>query len=78
MPVDDHPVHEKTRIAADTIYGCHNRQPFAAGYYAPDRRYRPDGMFHTVQKRITHELSRDCKYDQPNDPRCGDCNWRMK
>ena len=43
MPVEDHPVHEKTKKTGEEKPGCYNRTGFAKGYYAPDRVYRPDG-----------------------------------
>lgn len=79
MPVDDHPIHESTRISADAVYGCYNRQPFASGYFAPDRRYKADGTFYIIQTRIQYQNSHDCRYDMADtDPRCNDCKWKMK
>ena len=77
MPVDDHPVHEKTKIGKDFRYGCHNHKPFNKGYYAPDRIYRPDGTFYIVQKFIPFVMSRNCKFDlSRTDPACRDCKWK--
>lgn len=85
MPVDDHPVHERTKIDVDTFrYGCYNHTP-ADGYFVLVRV--PDE--HAVQVAnasnqgyilrsawIPHRMSRDCKYDQRfNDPACTDCKW---
>lgn len=75
MPVDDHPVHEKTKIGSDFRYGCHNHAPFANGYYAPDRVYRPDGTFYVIQTFIPFVMSKRCNYDLKNDPACKDCKW---
>lgn len=56
MPVDDHPVHEKTKTGLDWRYGCNNHgHRKGAAYYAPDRIYRPDGTFYTVLSRIVTE-----------------------
>lgn len=56
MPVDDHPVHEKTKTGPDWRYGCNNHKPRKGNaYYAPDRLYRPDGTFYTVLTRIQTE-----------------------
>ena len=73
MPVEDHPIHPSTQKGANYRYGCWNRGSFAAGYYAPDRVYRPDGTFYTVQTFIRHATSTDCKYDKPLDPTCEGC-----
>ena len=75
-PVEDHEVHELTRIALGKRYGCHNRGGFAPGYHAPDRRYRPDGTFYVIQVFIPHKMSTACRYDLfETDPRCEGCNY---
>lgn len=77
MPVEEHAVHEKVKIAADAPYGCYNRGKFSRGYHAPDRRYKPDGTFYVIQTRIFHELSEDCRYDRhQEDPRCAGCTTK--
>lgn len=77
MPVEEHAVHEKVKIAADAPYGCYNRGKFSRGYQAPDRRYKPDGTFYVIQTRIFHELSEDCRYDRhQEDPRCAGCTTK--
>ena len=43
MPVEDHAVHEKTRIDDSHRYGCHNRKDFADVYRAPQRFQTSDG-----------------------------------
>lgn len=54
-------------------YGCHNRE-IAAGYFAPQRRFFPDGSFDVISKFISHRMSRDCRYDlRTTDPRCESC-----
>jgi len=74
MPVEEIPVHEKVKIAADKRYGCWGKAKQSAGYYAPDRRYKPDGTFYIVQVFIPHAMTTDCRYDLHNtDPRCTDC-----
>lgn len=75
MPVENHEVHAKVKIAADTPYGCHSREGFATGYFAPDRRYKPDGTFYLVQTRIPHAMSKACRsfYLWDTDPRCAGC-----
>lgn len=77
MPVEDHEVHEKVKIDDSTPYGCYNRVRISRGYYAPDRRYKPDGTFYVIQTRVFHELSEDCRYDRhQEDPRCAGCNTK--
>lgn len=75
MPVEEHEVHEKVRIAADKPYGCHSRDGMSKGYYAPDRIYRPDGTFYVVQTFIKHAMSDSCRafYIWDTDPRCTGC-----
>lgn len=74
-PVEDHDVHEKVRIDADKPYGCHSRQGMSAGYFAPDRRYKPDGTYYQILTRIPHAMSKECRsfYLWDTDPRCGGC-----
>lgn len=73
-PVDDAPVHERTKIDSGFRYGCHNRKPYAAGYYAPDRVYRPDGTFYIIQTFIPHAMSTACRFDfYDTDPHCEGC-----
>ena len=74
MPVEDHAVHEQVKIAADKRYGCWNREGMGAGYYAPDREYRPNGTFYIRLTFIPHVMATDCRYDlHETDPRCTDC-----
>lgn len=75
MPVEDHEVHEKVKIEADKPYGCSNRGEFSKGYYAPDRRYRPDGTYYQVLVFIPHAMSTSCRsfYLWDTDPRCSVC-----
>lgn len=77
VPVDDHPVHEKTKITSDFRYGCHNHKPYAKGYYAPDREYRPDGTYYLRLVFIPHTMSARCKYDlNKNDSACKGCRHK--
>lgn len=75
MPVEEHEVHEKVRIAAGQPYGCHGRDGVSKGYYAPDRVYRPDGTFYIIQAFIKHAMSDTCRafYLWDTDPRCEGC-----
>ena len=74
-PVEDHEVHEKVKVGADFKYGCWSRGEFSAGYYAPDRRYRPDGTFAIYQTYIPHVMSQQCRnfYLWDADSACKDC-----
>lgn len=57
-------------------YGCHNRKPYATGYMAPDRVYRPDGTYHIILRRIPLRNSALCKYDMwHSDYGCEGCKW---
>jgi len=40
---------------------CHNRDTLAAGYYAPDREYFPDGRFRVGLKWIPHTMTTECQ-----------------
>lgn len=74
MPVEDHEVHEKVKISADKRYGCWGRQGMGVGYFAPDRRYKPDGTYYQILTRIPHRNTTDCRYDLwESDPRCTGC-----
>lgn len=74
MPGLDHPVHEKVREKAGAKYGCHNRRQFSKGYWAPQRRFYPDGSFEVVSVRIPHAMSKECRYDKSlADSKCKDC-----
>lgn len=78
MAVENHEVHEKVKISHDKPYGCHSKVTGPLrnnGYFAPDRRYKPDGTFYVVQTFIKHEMSTSCRafYLWDTDPRCGRC-----
>ena len=76
MAVIDHPVHDKVKQKADAQYGCKNRT-HADGYWAPDRRYFPDGRFETTCVWIPNVMSRDCRFDlSMNDPLCRTCEHK--
>lgn len=75
MPVEDHPVHEKTKKTGEEKPGCYNRTGFAKGYYAPDRVYRSDGTFYVVQvylktSWIDYERCPNSDYEE-----CRGCTW---
>lgn len=75
MPVEDHEVHEKVKISSDKPYACHSRKKLGAGYYAPDREYRPDGSFYIRLSFIPYAMSTACRnfYLWDTDPRCTGC-----
>lgn len=74
MPVQDYEVHPKTRRADGQKNGCYNHPPYAAGYWAPDRRYFPDGSFEAICTFIPHTMSTECRFDQVIEPaRCEGC-----
>lgn len=77
MPVDDHPIHERTREGVDARWGCWGRERYADGYFAPNRAYRPDGLFVDMPKWIENGNSKTCKNDiSATDPKCAGCRNR--
>ena len=67
MPVDDHPVHESTKIDADFRYGCWNVPLRAEGYFAHPWSV---GGSSWVPFRMSH----GCMYDLwKTDPACAGC-----
>ena len=80
MPVENHAVHTKTRIAADKPYGCNNLDRDMVGYSAPNRRAGANGYeptFWMERVKIPHVMSRECRYDMSNkDTRCDGCKHR--
>ena len=76
MPVEDHPVHPKTKIDKNFKYLCHDRKPFSPGYYVHVRNYKPDGTFDLEQKWVSYRMSALCKYDMwHSDWGCLECKW---
>lgn len=79
MPVIEHEVHAKVRIAANKPYGCFNRE-FSPIYYAPNRKMGSSGyepIFFFERVRVQHVMSRECRYDMSlTDPRCDGCTHR--
>lgn len=67
MPVIEHDVHPSTRVGPDYRHGCWNRpRPKVGkggGYYAPVRRYFPDGSFEIVSAFVSYRMSVECRYD---------------
>jgi hypothetical protein len=79
MPVEDHPVHELTRLADDAKYGCHSVQERSTGYYVRVRDYRPDGTYVTINRFVPDRGSRECRYDfSQTDRRCSECSRQTK
>lgn len=68
MPVENHEVHAKVKIATNKPYGCHNGDRTSAGYIGS-----PWG----TPKFIVHAMSTECRYDMSmTDPRCENCKHR--
>lgn len=68
MPVEDHEVHEKVKIADNKPYGCHNIDRNSKGYLGS-----PWG----TSEFIEHAMSTECRYDMSlTDPRCANCKHR--
>ena len=77
MPVIDHPIHEKTVERSGAKWGCHNRERYADGYYAPNRSYRRDGTFANTLVWIDNAMTKTCKNDiRATDPKCAGCVHR--
>lgn len=79
MAVEDHPVHDKTKIGPDNRYGCYNRKDFTESYRAPHRRHGSNGyiaVFEIEAVKIPFRMSRECRYDMSlTDWQCEGC-WR--
>ena len=76
MPVVDHPVHQSVKKTGKERNGCHNRKPYATGYFAPDRVYKDDGTYQTMLCRLPFKNSALCNYDLwHSDWGCLDCKW---
>ena len=75
MAVEDHPVHPRTQIDDTFRWGCHNRPPFAEGYWAPDRVYLEDGSYIDDRAWILHTNTMDCqsRISRATDPHCRGC-----
>lgn len=79
MPVIDHPIHPSTVKDDSFRYGCHTRPAkFKPFYWAPQRRYFPDGSFDMVSVRVPFRMSHDCHSDGENglgreDTGCSGC-----
>ena len=79
MPVEEHEVHEKVRQKDDAKYGCHNRQPYAQGYWAKDgfRMEEHEGQMYGVQQWVwvDHTMSSECRsfYLWRSDAMCKGC-----
>ena len=60
-------------------HGCHNHQPYADGYYAPDRHYFPDGRFEARNVFVRRSNTDTCQYDRStNDAACEGCEHKEK
>lgn len=75
-PVEDHPVHERTRQAAGAKNGCWNkpRPDPSGGYWAPNRQYDADGYYQNVPTWVPFAMSTECRFDQIMQPeKCEGC-----
>lgn len=74
MPVEDHPVHERTRRPEGAKYGCFNRTPFNP-HYLTKAGFSADGR--QLFRQVPHVLSNERRYDrQETDASCGGCKWQ--
>lgn len=79
MPGLDHEVHALVRRADGTKAACWNRprpksEAEGGGYFAPQRRFFPDGSFEVVPVFIPFRMSTECRYDQKISPEdCAGC-----
>lgn len=77
MPVEDHVVHEKVKIASDKPYGCNNRKSFSRGYWVKTRVYidGDSGRYELIDVFLPHRMSAACRsfYLWGTDPRCATC-----
>ena len=78
MTVEDHPVHEKTKIKSGKPYGCSTDltpRDRAKGYWTKIRRFLDDGRFVLVDHFVENKMSKDCRsfYLWDTDPRCATC-----
>ncbi len=72
MPVEDHPIHEKTVLPKDFRYLCHN-SPRSPHYLAPDRIYTGIHYSNTISV-VENKMSVECRYDQRHkDQACEGC-----
>lgn len=76
MPADDAyaVVHEKT-VGKDRYEACmvKVRKPH---YWAPERRYFPDGSFEMMAVRVPDTMSKDCRnYYLWDTPACAGCTY---
>ena len=68
--------HALTVRTGTEPWGCSNRV-FAEGYWAPQRRYLPDGSFDMISKFIPHTMSTRCRQENTlTDIRCNQCRER--
>lgn len=72
MPVIDHPVSDITKRTGSEPYSCSNSKR-EHGYWTMIRRFNTDGSYSMSSYYIVDNMSKDCKYDHKNDPRCSGC-----
>ena len=61
-------------VAKPTYEACQTKQR-KPSYWAPSRRYYPDGSFEAISVRIPDKSSTECRYDMSQtDSRCKGCH----
>lgn len=80
MPADEDydKAHEKNKRDSGFRYGCHSCKTSALrpnGYWAPQRRFYPDGRFEIVPEFVEHRMTTSCRnfYLWGKDDGCTDC-----
>lgn len=57
-------------------WGCHNRE-IADGFWRLGMaQLGPDPVLTQFNVWIPHAMSKDCRSDSANDPRCDECKWK--
>ena len=79
MPVEDHPIHEKTRQGSDARYGCWGRERRREPLLVKNGHTSGHGDFEAVQRLtlIPDHGSVECRYDMSlSDQKCAGCQHR--
>ncbi len=59
-PVDDVPVHPRTRHDK-VVAGCHSSAPPKSHYFVLERQYTHEGRYHLEDRWIEHRMSLTCR-----------------
>ena len=57
-------------------WGCHNREIKDGHWRSGMAQVGDEPKLVQVDVWIPHNMSKDCKSDSANDPRCDGCKWR--